>query len=160
MKQQLSSSGQPITLFLLQCFLPLEYWTLWPRWTMKVENASPFFPLCDSHNFNFSSKKNFRLFQILYFDKQLWSQVTAFRTLFLLFKHKNFIYSSHVKHHGSCVKFLAGERVIYHSDSVFLIDFFIRKLFLKVHHALLDENSELYKNHHFSTWNVPSTVIL
>lgn len=65
----------------------------------------PLFPLCDSHNFNFSSKKNFRLFQILCFDKQLWSQVTAFRTLFLLFKHKNFIYSSHVKHHGSCVKF-------------------------------------------------------
>lgn len=75
---------------------PDEQW----NWRML-----PFFPLCDSHNFNFSSKKNFRLFQILCFAKQLWSQVTAFRTLFLLFKHKNFIYSSHIKHHGSCAKF-------------------------------------------------------
>lgn len=55
-----------------------------------------FIPLCDSHNFNFSSKKNIRLFQILCFDKQLWSLVTVFRTLFPLFKHRNFIYSSHV----------------------------------------------------------------
>lgn len=44
MKQQLSSSAQPITLFLGQCFLPLGHWTLWARWTMKVENVSLYFP--------------------------------------------------------------------------------------------------------------------